>query len=159
MSAKRAAAQSVLPKSHCPSWTPSKPITESKSTFVAHVAPVTSPSQAQQYVQSLVDSDKRIRNATHNITAWRIRGQDGTGPGFQHSDDDGESASGARLLQLMQAMDLWDAMVVVTRWYGGVQLGSKRFRLITTVARDAFVRAGMVESKEKESKSKGKKKK
>jgi putative IMPACT (imprinted ancient) family translation regulator len=107
-------------------------------------------------VQSLLDSDKRIRNATHNITAWRIR--DG-GAGIQHADDDGETAAAARLMQLMQAMDLWDAAVVVTRWYGGVQLGSKRFRLITAVARDAFVRAGMAEGKEKEGKTKGKKKK
>ncbi|KAF4979205.1 hypothetical protein FZEAL_4539 [Fusarium zealandicum] len=161
MSAKRAVQSIILPKSSSPAWTPSKPMTESKSTFVAHIAPVTSPSQAQLYVQALLDSDKRIRNATHNITAWRIRDQDGTGTGtgFQHSDDDGETAAGARLLQLMQAMDLWDAMVVVTRWYGGVQLGSKRFRLITAVARDGFVRAGMVETKEKEGKMKGKKKK
>ncbi|KAJ4314772.1 hypothetical protein N0V84_008707 [Fusarium piperis] len=151
MSSKRL-AQTVLPKSQ---WTPSKPITESKSTFVAHVASVKSPSQAQLCVQSLLDSDKRIRNATHNITAWRIR--DG-GTGIQHADDDGETAAAARLMQLMQAMDLWDVAVVVTRWYGGVQLGSKRFRLITAVARDAFARAGMAGGKEKEGKTKGKKK-
>ncbi|KAM5351897.1 hypothetical protein ACJ41O_004620 [Fusarium nematophilum] len=159
MSAKRI-AQNILPKSQPPSFTTSKPITESKSTFVAHVSRVTCPSQAQLCVQTLLDSDKRIRNATHNITAWRIRGEGGAlSTGFQHSDDDGETAAGTRLLQLMQAMDLWDAMVVVTRWYGGVQLGSKRFRLITAAARDGFVRAGMVEGKEKEEKTKGKKKK
>ena len=58
----------------------------------------------------------------------------------------------------MQSMDLWDSMVVVTRWYGGVHLGSKRFRLITAVASDAFARAGMAGDKKEEG-SKGKKKK
>ncbi|KAH7192026.1 ribosomal protein S5 domain 2-type protein [Fusarium flagelliforme] len=150
MAAKRA-AQSILPKSQPPSWTPSKRISE----FIAHVSPVTCPSQASSYVNSLLESDKRIRNATHNITAWRIRG-DGTG--HQQFNDDGETGAGSRLLQLMQSMDLWDSMVVVTRWYGGVHLGSKRFRLITAVASDAFARAGMAGDKKEEG-SKGKKKK
>ncbi|KAG5660528.1 hypothetical protein KAF25_003134 [Fusarium avenaceum] len=151
MSAKRA-VQSVLSKpSQPPSWTASKRITE----FVAHVAPVTSPSQASSYVESLLESDKRIRNATHNITAWRVRAE---GIEHQQFNDDGESGAGSRLLQLMQSMELWDSMVVVTRWYGGAPLGSKRFRLITAVASDAFARAGMVGDK-KEEKAKGKKKK
>ncbi|KAM0343621.1 hypothetical protein ACHAPU_008373 [Fusarium lateritium] len=150
MSAKRA-VQSVLPKPSQPSWTQSKRITE----FIAHVAPVTSPSQANLYVESLLESDKRIRNATHNITAWRVRSE---GVEHQQFNDDGESGAGSRLLQLMQSMNLWDSMVVVTRWYGGAHLGSKRFRLITAVASDAFARAGM-EGNTKEEKLKGKKKK
>ncbi|KAK6702256.1 hypothetical protein SNK04_012161 [Fusarium graminearum] len=148
MAAKRA-AQSILPKSQPPSWTPSKRISE----FIAHVSPVTCPSQASSYVDSLLESDKRIRNATHNITAWRIRGD---GPGHQQFNDDGETGAGSRLLQLMQSMDLWDSMVVVTRWYGGTHLGSKRFRFITAAASDAFARAGM-DGNKKEEKSKGKK--
>ncbi|KAI1040229.1 hypothetical protein LB505_005469 [Fusarium chuoi] len=115
--AARRAVQSILPKSQPPAWTASKRITE----FIAHVTPVTSPSQANIYVESLLESDKRIRNATHNITAWRIRGE---GTGHQQFNDDGETGAGSRLLQLMQSMDLWDSMVVVTRC-------------------DAFARAGM----------------
>ncbi|KAL2136933.1 hypothetical protein VTI74DRAFT_94 [Chaetomium olivicolor] len=125
-----------------PPWTLSIPFVENKSTFVARVAPVTSPAQAASYVQHLLASDKRVRAATHNITAWRIRGPNGTS--FQDCDDDGETAAGGRLLHLMQLMDLWDAMVVVTRWYGGVKLGPRRFALINQTARDAFVRAGLV---------------
>jgi putative IMPACT (imprinted ancient) family translation regulator len=30
-------------------------------------------------------------------------------------------------LHLMQLMDVWDVMVVVTRWYGGVHLGPDRY--------------------------------
>lgn len=135
---------SALP---APPWTLSEVLVDMKSTFIAHVAPVTSPSQAKLYVEQLLHSDKRIRTATHNITAWRIRG-DGSSS-YQDCDDDGEDAAGGRLLHLMQLMEIWDAMVVVTRWYGGVKLGPKRFAVINTVARDAFVRAGMVEEKKK----------
>lgn len=126
-----------------PPWVMSEPVTELKSVFVARAAAATSPDQAAQYVQHLLASDKRVRTATHNITAWRIRGPNGTS--FQDCDDDGETAAGGRLLHLMQLMDLWDTMVVVTRWYGGQKLGPRRFALINAAARDAFVRAGLVE--------------
>ncbi|KAK4110642.1 UPF0029-domain-containing protein [Canariomyces notabilis] len=125
-----------------PPWILSDPLTELKSTFIARCAPVTSPVQAASFVQHLLASDKRVRAATHNITAWRIRGPNGTS--FQDCDDDGETAAGGRLLHLMQLMDLWDTMVVVTRWYGGQKLGPRRFALINQVARDAFVKAGLV---------------
>lgn len=125
-----------------PPWTLSEPFIEAKSTFVARNAPVTSPQQAASYLAHLLASDKRVRAATHNITAWRIRGANGTS--FQDCDDDGETAAGSRLLHLMQLMDLWDVMVVVTRWYGGQKLGPRRFALINQAARDAFVRAGLV---------------
>jgi hypothetical protein len=136
-----------------PEWILSDLVTESKSTFLAHVAKVTSPDQARYYVQLLLASDKRIRGATHNMTAWRIRGPGASS--FQDCDDDGEAAAGGRMLHLMQVMDVWDAMVVVTRWYGGVQLGPRRFALINAVARDGLVKAGLVKE-EKQEKKKGK---
>ncbi|KAK4169052.1 ribosomal protein S5 domain 2-type protein [Cladorrhinum sp. PSN259] len=132
-----------LSSSAPPPWTASDPFIELKSTFLARTAPVSSPSQAVSYVQHLLSTDKRVRSATHNITAWRIRGANGTS--FQDCDDDGETAAGGRLLHLMQLMDLWDVMVVVTRWYGGQKLGPRRFALINSAARDAFVKAGLVQ--------------
>jgi len=123
-------------------WTLSDSVTELKSVFVARCATVSSPAQATQAVADLLAQDKRVRSATHNITAWRIRGPNGTS--FQDCDDDGETAAGGRLLHLMQLMDLWDVMVVVTRWYGGQKLGPRRFALINAVARDAFAKAGLV---------------
>jgi hypothetical protein len=125
-----------------PTWTISDVVIELKSVFVARSAQVASPEEAKQYLQQLLDSDKKIRSATHNITAWRIKGKDGIT--FQDCDDDGETAAGGRVLHLMQLMDLWNVMVVVTRWYGGHQLGPKRFSIINSVARDAFVKAGIV---------------
>lgn len=131
-----------------PPWTLSPPLTELKSTFIARCAPVSSPAQAARYLQHLLATDKRVRGATHNITAWRIKGENGTA--YQDCDDDGETAAGGRLLHLMQLMDLWGVMVVVTRWYGGQKLGPRRFALINGVARDAFVAAGLVEEGRKE---------
>ncbi|KAK0728191.1 ribosomal protein S5 domain 2-type protein [Lasiosphaeria miniovina] len=123
-------------------WVISDPVVELKSTFVARCAAASSPAQAARYIRHLLASDRRVRGATHNMTAWRIRGAGGAT--FQDCDDDGETAAGGRLLHLMQLMDLWDTVVVVTRWYGGQKLGPRRFALINTAARDAFVKAGLV---------------
>jgi putative IMPACT (imprinted ancient) family translation regulator len=54
----------------------------------------------------------------------------------------------------MQLIDVWNVMVVVTRWYGGIHLGPDRFRIINSVAREALVVGGFV--KEGEVKKKGK---
>jgi hypothetical protein len=133
---------SAAPGLDQPPWTISDVVIELKSVFVARSAPVASPEEANQYLRQLLDSDKKIRSATHNITAWRIKGKNGIT--FQDCDDDGETAAGGRVLHLMQLMDLWNVMVVVTRWYGGHQLGPKRFSIINSVARDAFIKAGIV---------------
>ena len=125
-----------------PPWTLSEVVTELKSVFVARCAPVSSSDQATDYLQHLLESDRRIRSATHNITAWRILGENGVT--FQDCDDVGETAAGGRILHLMQLMDVWDVIVVVTRWYGGHQLGPKRFSIINTVARGALVKGGFV---------------
>ncbi|KAI0913308.1 RWD repeat domain-containing protein [Ustulina deusta] len=125
-----------------PPWVLSDPVVELRSTFVARCAAVSSTAEAEAFLQHLLASDKKVRAATHNITAWRIRGPNNTA--FQDCNDDGETAAGSRLLHLMQLMDLWDVMVVVTRWYGGQKLGPRRFALINQAARDSFVRAGLV---------------
>lgn len=61
---------------------------------------------------------------------------------YQDCDDDGETAAGGRVLHLLQLMDVWGLMVVVTRWYGGQKLGAKRFSVINSVAREAVIAAG-----------------
>ncbi|KAG4440592.1 hypothetical protein IFR05_003909 [Cadophora sp. M221] len=135
-------------------WTLSDVVVELKSVFIARSAPVSTPEQAKLYLQHLLNSDKKVRSATHNITAWRIQGDNGVT--YQDCDDDGETAAGGRVLHLMQLMDIWNVMVVVTRWYGGYQLGPKRFTIINTVARDAFVRGGFVQEDNSAARKKGK---
>ena len=46
-----------------------------------------------------------------------------TPAGVQDCDDDGEAAAGGRLLHLLQAADVRNVVVVVSRWFGGVLLG------------------------------------
>ena len=126
-----------------PPWILSDVVTELKSVFIARCASVKSPEQAKQFLEHLLNTNKKVAKATHNITAWRIREID-TGIIYQDCDDDGEAAAGGRVLHLMQIMDLWNVMVVVTRWYGGQKLGPARFGIINSVARDAFVKGRFV---------------
>jgi hypothetical protein len=107
-----------------PRWILSEAIIEKKSVFVARVARVDSPAQAKLFVRHLLLTDKKAAKASHNITAWRIKGANNAS--FQDCDDDGETAAGGRLLHLLQLMDAWNVMVVVTRWYGGTHLGPDR---------------------------------
>jgi uncharacterized protein UPF0029/RWD domain-containing protein len=130
-----------------PPWTVSQPITEKKSVFVSRAAEVASPEQAKNYLQHLLVTDRKVARATHNITAWRIRGPDGTS--YQDCDDDGEDAAGGRLLHLMQLMDVWNVMIVVTRWYGGIRLGPDRFRIINNSAREALITGGFAQGGKK----------
>lgn len=134
-----------------PNWVLSDPVTEKKSTFLARACAVTSPRQVQVYIAHLLAADKRAAKATHNLSAYRIRSSSSTADAnaateltFQDCDDDGENAAGGRLLHLLQVMDVWGVLVVVSRWYCGVLLGPDRFRVINGVARQAVVRGGWV---------------
>lgn len=46
------------------------------------------------------------------------------------------------MLHLMQVMGATEVLVVVSRWYGGVQLGADRFRMINACAREALGKGG-----------------
>jgi hypothetical protein len=135
-----------------PPWAVSDVIVELKSVFVARCASVTSPAQAKQFLQHLLDTDKKVAKATHNITAHRVKSENGVT--FQDCDDDGETAAGGRLLHLMQLTDVWNVMVVVSRWYGGQKLGPARFGIINTVARDSLVKGGFIQDHETSKKKK-----
>ena len=128
-----------------PQWTLSATVTEKKSVFVARACAIQSTSEAQVAMTHLISTDKRVSKATHNISAYRIRtlvnGHEVT---YQDGDDDGEDAAGGRLLKLLQMMDVWNVLVIVSRWYGGVKLGPARFGIINAVARDAVVAGGFV---------------
>ncbi|KAL1983494.1 hypothetical protein VTN96DRAFT_10315 [Rasamsonia emersonii] len=143
-----------------PDWVLSDVVTEKKSVFLGRAAHVTSLAQAEAFLDHLIATDKRVAAATHNISAWRIREKKSSDPSaetiVQDCDDDGETAAGGRLLHLMQLMDVWDVVVVVSRWYGGIKLGPDRFRIINNVGRDALVKGGFV--KEGSGNDKGKKK-
>ncbi|QNK01562.1 IMPACT family protein [Dyella telluris] len=85
-----------------------------KSRFLAQAAPVQTPEQALAFVREVGDPA-----ATHNCWAYRI-GQD------YRFNDDGEpgGTAGRPILQAIEGQGIDRAVVVVTRWYGGIKLGA-----------------------------------
>ncbi|RLV91095.1 Protein IMPACT [Spathaspora sp. JA1] len=122
-------------------WTKSDPIVDKNSTFIGYARKVDTLEQAQEYLNELI-TDKKISRATHNISSWRIRTSQGVQ--YQDCDDDGETAAGGRLLHLLQMMDAWNVIVVVSRWFGGIHLGPDRFKHINSVARDVLIKGSYV---------------
>lgn len=112
-----------------PDFVSGNSVTDRKSTFQAHLAtPLTHRSQVPLLLE-LLKSRGKVARATHNIYAFRLNGTSGD------CDDDGETQAGARLLHLMHMMRVDNSLVVVSRWYGGVHLGTDRFKHINNVAR------------------------
>ncbi|OZB59067.1 MAG: thymidylate synthase [Lysobacterales bacterium 14-68-21] len=85
-----------------------------KSRFLALAAPVDSPEEALAFVQEVGDPA-----ATHNCWAYRI------GQAYRFNDD-GEpgGTAGRPILQAIEGQGIDRAVVVVTRWYGGIKLGA-----------------------------------
>lgn len=117
-------------------------VEDRKSIFQAHVAQVHSKEDVAEMTRILL-SDRRIARATHNIMACRYRDAK-TGALRQDNDDDGETAAGSRLAHLLGVIDATDVCVIVSRWYGGIQLGPDRFRRINEVARQQLELEGFI---------------
>ncbi|XP_046991004.1 protein IMPACT-like isoform X1 [Schistocerca americana] len=118
-------------------------ITDRKSVFQGHAAPVFYAEQVKAILQKLYEN-KKIANATHNMYAYRIF-KDDTKSFLQDCEDDGETHAGGRLLHLLQILDMKNVLVVVTRWYGGILLGPDRFRHINNAARQVLEQGGFVQ--------------
>ncbi|KJA28881.1 hypothetical protein HYPSUDRAFT_61717 [Hypholoma sublateritium FD-334 SS-4] len=115
------------------------------SIFVANIYQATSPALAQARVNHLKHVVHRTRKATHEISAWRCMilksGRTGLGgpDDFEISQgkkDDGENWAGGKVLKVMENMAVIDAVVIVSRWYGGTMLGPARFSHIETCAEE-----------------------
>jgi len=85
-----------------------------KSRFVAVAGPVSDGAAAREFVAAHSDAA-----ANHNCWAWRI------GQAYRFNDD-GEpgGTAGKPILQAIDGQSLDRVAVVVTRWFGGVLLGS-----------------------------------
>ncbi|KAG8442135.1 hypothetical protein GDO86_011074, partial [Hymenochirus boettgeri] len=77
-----------------------EPISDRRSTFQAHLAPVVSQCQVKMVLNKLYEN-KKIASATHNIYAYRIYMKE-RNSFIQDCEDDGETAAGKRVLHLMQ---------------------------------------------------------
>lgn len=103
------------------------------SVFQAHAIKVTSLADISKYKKYLL-SQKKIKKATHNISAYRFLDKK-TQEIFEDYDDDGEDDAGIRLLGIIQKMKVNNVLVVVSRWFGGILLHHDRFKHINDVAK------------------------
>lgn len=116
----------------------SDPIVDRKSVFLAKVTHFPSPSYLPSLLAHLVQSTPRLKRASHPaIYAFRCI-QEGSSLPVTGSDDNGENGAGKRLARLLDLNSSNNCIIVVTRWYGGVQLGSDRWRCISSVAKQAL---------------------
>lgn len=84
-----------------------------KSRFLALASPAATSEAALAYLKMVSDP-----GATHNCWAYRI------GDAYRYSDDGEPGASAGRpILQAIEGQQCDRVMVVVTRWYGGINLG------------------------------------
>lgn len=85
-----------------------------KSRFLAIACPVESEADARMRLSEVSDA-----SANHNCWAWRI------GQTYRFSDDGEPSGTaGKPILQAIDGQSLDRTLVVVTRWFGGILLGS-----------------------------------
>lgn len=115
-------------------------------TLVAHVASVESMDHVNWVLAELLLNDKKVAKASHNMIAYRFWDED-RGCLVSDNDDDGEKGAGAKLASLLEMADARNVIVVVSRWYGGIHLGSSRFKYFASTARDALQDAGFIENK------------
>ncbi|XP_020898348.1 protein IMPACT [Exaiptasia diaphana] len=114
----------------------SEVIPDRKSKFQAHIAQVTSLEQVEQALAQL-KTDSKIAKATYNMVAYRIYVKEKKSY-LEEGRDDGENEAGRRLLHLLQISKVEDAVVIVTRWHGGVHIGPDRFKHINECANEVI---------------------
>ena len=110
-----------------------------RSRFIAHVKPVESREEAEAFIGEI---RARYRDATHNVPAMVL----GEKAQLQWASDDGEpqGTSGAPVVQLLTGEGLTNLVVVVTRYFGGIKLGTGGLvRAYTSSARLALEKAGV----------------
>jgi uncharacterized YigZ family protein len=85
-----------------------------KSRFLATAGPVADEKAARDFIAT-----QATAGANHNCWAWRV------GQAYRFSDD-GEpgGTAGKPILQAIDGQSLDNVAVVVTRWFGGVLLGT-----------------------------------
>lgn len=112
--------------------------TERRSRFIGRAFPVTTEEEALEHL-------KRLRSqhwdATHNVYAYVLRN------GTARFSDDGEpqGTSGMPTLDVLTKSGITDALIVTTRYFGGILLGGGGLvRAYSKAAHDAVEAAGVV---------------
>ena len=94
-------------------------ITEKKSRFIATVRPVKTEEEALAFIEEM---RKKYWDARHNCFVYSV----GKNRETTRCSDDGEPSgtAGRPMLDVILGEDIYDVAVVVTRYFGGVLLGT-----------------------------------
>ncbi|RQG92963.1 YigZ family protein [Natrarchaeobius halalkaliphilus] len=115
------------------------------SEFFGHARPVDSVDAAEEFVETVATE---YADATHNVPAYRVRADADGDLLREYSSDDGEpsGSAGKPALNVLTRQDLENCAVVVTRYYGGTNLGvGGLVRAYSRAVKDAVEAAGIVE--------------
>ena len=111
-----------------------------KSCFIGYTKPVNTEDEAEQFIK---DIKQLQRKATHNVYAYII----GNDASIQKSSDDGEpgGSAGMPILILLKQLELTNLVVVVTRYFGGIKLGTGGLaRAYSSTAKSALEQSRIV---------------
>ncbi|WP_461206428.1 YigZ family protein [Clostridium sp. DL1XJH146] len=112
-----------------------------KSIFIGYINRVSCEEEAIQFINNIKTKNK---DARHNVYAYVI----GQNKEIQRYSDDGEpkGTAGIPILEILKRKNLTDVVVVVTRYFGGVLLGTGGLaRAYSKGATIAIAAAGIVE--------------
>jgi uncharacterized YigZ family protein len=115
------------------------------SEFVGHASPATDREEAEAFVAEI---RTEYDDATHNVPAYRVR-EDGDLL-REYGDDDGEpsGSAGKPALNVLQQEEVENVVAVVTRYYGGTNLGVGGLaRSYSRGVKDAIENAGIAEKR------------
>lgn len=110
-----------------------------KSKFIAEVFYVENEAQAEQKLQEVV---KREHSAKHHCYSYRVLEESL----IQRMSDDGEPSgtAGNPMLTILQGRELVNVLVIVTRYFGGILLGTGGLvRAYSDATIEALNRAGI----------------
>ena len=114
---------------------------EKKSEFIGYAKRVETDEEAKAFVDEIKSKHKQAR---HNCFAYII----GENMGIQRYSDDGEpqGTAGIPILEVIKKNNITDCCIVVTRYFGGILLGTGGLtRAYTTGASLAIKSAGIIE--------------
>lgn len=90
------------------------------SRFIATLAPASSVEEARVFIARI---KAEFADATHNVPAFVI-GHGGSVTAHCHDNGEPSGTAGRPALAVLQGSGLGDAVVVVTRYFGGTKLGT-----------------------------------
>lgn len=124
------------------------------SEFLGHVAPADTVAEAEAFVETV---ETEYDDATHNVPAYRVpagaASERTPGDGEmlrEYSDDDGEpgGSAGKPALNVLEKREVRNVVAVVTRYYGGTNLGVGGLaRAYSRAVTDAIDEAGLIEQR------------